>query len=298
MARFAQLGLYPEALGTVAILLALLALVPGLPFLPFVAGACALGTAAWMGARHLAQAETREDEAGAEPQVPAEKPLGDMLDLDDIHIQFAPDLVAMVLDPAPGIDARIGNMRSHVASVFGLILPEIRLTDDAALPAGTYVIRIQGVEQARDQLRPQKVLVLLGQGAEGYAPPGEAVEEPVYGAPARWVSAETAEDAALGGMTVVHPTEVLAAHLLEVIKRNFSRLLSMKSLRRLLDEMTNLSDEDRAAVLQIGMEALRFNPMLPLMGVRQAVRRSEYSFRRTAAPGTARVKWLINRCGF
>ncbi|MEO1152259.1 MAG: flagellar biosynthesis protein FlhA [Pseudomonadota bacterium] len=246
-ALFAQLGRYPEALGTVAILLALLALVPGLPFLPFVAGACALGTAAWMGARHLAQAEAREDEAGAELQMPAEKPLGDMLDLDDIHIQFAPDLVAMVLDPATGIDARIGNMRSHVASVFGLILPEIRLTDDAALPAGTYVIRIQGVEQARDQLRPQKVLVLLGQGAEADAPPGEAVEEPVYGAPARWVSAETAEDAALGGMTVVNPTEVLATHLLEVIKRNFSRLLSMKSLRRLLDEMTNLSDEDRAA---------------------------------------------------
>ncbi|MEL6642548.1 MAG: flagellar biosynthesis protein FlhA [Pseudomonadota bacterium] len=247
LAMFSQLGGYPEALGTVAVLLALLALVPGLPFLPFVAGAGALGAAGWLVARNRSQARAEPQAEDAPDTPPKDKPLGDMLDLDDIHVQFAPDLVAMVLDPATGMDARIGNMRSHVAGMFGLILPEIRLTDDATLPPGTYVIRIQGVEQARDQLRPQKVLALLGQAGADSAPPGEDVDEPVYGAPARWVAAEAADDAAVGGLTVVNPTEVLATHLLEVIKRNFSRLLGMKSLRRLLDEMTNLSDADRAA---------------------------------------------------
>ena len=38
----------------------------------------------------------------------------------------------------------------------------------------------------------------------------------------------------------------MATHLLEVIKTNLSRLLTMKALRRLLDEFTNLSDEVRA----------------------------------------------------
>lgn len=46
-------------------------------------------------------------------------------------------------------------------------------------------------------------------------------------------------------MTVVGATEVLATHLLEVIKRNFARLLSLKSVRRLLDEAVNLSDPAR-----------------------------------------------------
>lgn len=46
---FAQLGRYPGALGTVAVLMALFALVPGMPFLPFILGAGVLaGTALWV----------------------------------------------------------------------------------------------------------------------------------------------------------------------------------------------------------------------------------------------------------
>ena len=160
-------------------------------------------------------------------------------------MEFAPDLVNMVLDPGTGLDARIENMRLHVAESFGLILPEIRLTDDPSLPPGSYVIRIQGVEQARAVLRPDRVLALT-QGNSAGLPPGEEVKEPVYGAPARWIDEVAQEGAALSGLTLVTPTEVLATHLLETIKRNFSRLLTMKSLRRVLEEMVNLSDERRA----------------------------------------------------
>ncbi len=47
-------------------------------------------------------------------------------------------------------------------------------------------------------------------------------------------------------LTVVTPTEVLATHLLEVMKANLARLLTLKGLRRLLEEFTNLSDAGRA----------------------------------------------------
>jgi flagellar biosynthesis protein FlhA len=87
--------------------------------------------------------------------------MGDILDLDDIHVEFAPDLVNMALDPATGLDARISNMRRHVASAFGLVLPEVRLTDNPALPPGKYRIRIHGVDHAEDLLRPEQVLALM-----------------------------------------------------------------------------------------------------------------------------------------
>ena len=45
---------------------------------------------------------------------------------------------------------------------------------------------------------------------------------------------------------MVTPTEVLATHLLEVIKANMARLLTLRGLRRLLDEFTNLSDPQRS----------------------------------------------------
>ncbi|UWR03103.1 flagellar biosynthesis protein FlhA [Ruegeria conchae] len=243
-AIFSQLGRHPAALGTVAVLMALFALVPGLPFLPFILGAGVLGYAAYSGIRK------RSEEAETEPQVvdaetPVSQAIGDILDLDDVHLEFAPDLVSMVLNPGTGLDARIANMRTYVASSFGLILPEIRLTDRADLPTGTYVIKVQGVEQARGVLNSELVLALVQEGHD-FLPDGTDVTEPVYGAPARWILPKDQEAAALNGATIVTPPEILATHLLEIIKQNFSRLLTLKSLRRLLSEMTRLSDPTRA----------------------------------------------------
>lgn len=239
---FAQLGRYPGALGTVGGLMALFALVPGMPFIPFMSGAALLGWAAWHTTRKAAllAIEPRLEVEAARP-----KPLGDVLDFDEIHIEFAPNLVGMALDPATGLDIRIANMRTHVAAAYGLILPEMRLTDEAALPPGTYRIRLQGVETVRDRLVPDRVLVLLADGVT--APDGQDVREPVYSAPARWIRPDYQEDAALVGLTVVSPAEVLATHLLEVIRGNLARLLSMRGLRRLLDEFTNVSDGARSS---------------------------------------------------
>jgi flagellar biosynthesis protein FlhA len=245
LALVTQLGRHPSALVTVAGLMALFALVPGLPFLPFMIGAVGLGAWAFLaGRRPSAEPDAARPEAAA-ARPSATPSIGDVLDLDDIHVEFAPDMVPMVLDPATGLDARIDNMRRHVAASFGVILPEMRLTDDPGLPPGTYVIRIQGVEQGRDRLRPDRVLALAAPGTLRDLP-GEDVKEPVYGAAARWVDRSSSEAAALQGTTVVSPVEVLATHLLEVIKRNFPRLLGLKALRRLLDELTSLSDPRRA----------------------------------------------------
>ncbi|MCC5968428.1 MAG: flagellar biosynthesis protein FlhA [Pararhodobacter sp.] len=243
LALFTQLGRYPPALMTVGLLMALFALVPGMPFIPFVLGAAGLITGAWFAQRG---ARAREQAPPAD-EVPDLKPmsLGDVLDLDDIHVKFAPDLVPMVLDPGEGLDARVTNMRNHVMRNFGLILPEIRLTDDVALAAGEYAILIQGVEQGRDRLFAEKRLALLA-GHPDDLPDGTDVREPVYAAPARWIAPDDEERAALLGLTVVSPTEVLATHLLEVLKANFGRLLSLRGLRRLLDELCNLSDPKRA----------------------------------------------------
>src|SRR5690606_10075768 len=122
-----------------------------------------------------------------------------------IHVEFSSSLVAMVLDPATGLDARIVNMRNHVAAVYGLILPEIRLTDDALLEPGEYRIRIHGVEQARDRLVPDHALALVA-GAEDRVPDGRDVREPVYVAPARWLPAIAQEYAAIAGVPVVCAT--------------------------------------------------------------------------------------------
>lgn len=238
-----QLGRHPAALGTVAALMVVFAVFPGLPFVPFMAAAVLLGGCAWWQMRRLGK-EGPTEQIG-EDAPPRPQPIGDILDLDDIHVEFAPDLVPMVLDPGTGLDARIASIRNHVATTFGIILPEIRLTDEGSLPPGHYRIRIQGVEVVQGQLHPDRALLLLPEEA-AHVPAGEDVKEPVYGAPARWIAAGLQEEAVLSGLTTVSPAEVLATHLLEVLKTNLSRLLTLRGLRRLLEEFTNLSDPARS----------------------------------------------------
>ncbi|WP_371156233.1 flagellar biosynthesis protein FlhA [Jannaschia sp. 2305UL9-9] len=239
-AIIAQVGQHPAALATVAFIMTVFAFVPGLPFLPFIAGALLLGGAAFWRMRALQP----EDASGSDaPLPPPEREIGDILDLDDIRVEFALDLVDLALDPSNGLERRISGLRNHIAERFGIILPEIRMTDDAGLPSGTYVIRIQGVVMARDKLERGHVLVLTGSDGAN-ALPGNIVKEPVYGAPARWVPSAHADT--MSGHTIVTPTEVLATHLLEVIKSNFPRLLGLKGLQRLLDAFAKVSSPEKS----------------------------------------------------
>ena len=250
-----QLTAHPEALATVAGLLALFALVPGLPLVPFLMGAGVLGGAAFYAFKRKAAEAAEKARSTSVEKVKAapQKTLGDMLDLDEIHLEFANNLVSTVMDEATGLDTRILNMRNHIAAQFGVIIPEIRLTDSALLPDNTYIIRIQGVETARSEVQVGRVLVLLTEGTglpmEGSGLPmeGSDVSEPVYGAPARWIDPNDQEEAALRGLSVVTPTEVVATHLLEVLKQNFGRLFNRRTLRKLLDEFVAVSDSGRAA---------------------------------------------------
>ena len=76
-----------HALATVGVLLGLFALVPGLPFVPFLLGSLALGGAAFWVHRKVrvnAVATTEAQEDSADDA--AAKSLGDMLDLDDVHV--------------------------------------------------------------------------------------------------------------------------------------------------------------------------------------------------------------------
>lgn len=245
LALVAQIGKHPAALGTVGFLMLLFALVPGLPLIPFLLGAAALGTASLFAMKRRKSEYERELAPVSKIEEQPSRSIGDVLDLDDLSVEFAPDLVEMILDPGTGLDARIGNIRNYVAGQFGLILPEIRLTDNPSFPSGQYRILVQGVVQAEAKLYPSRVLVLRSDGDDDLLPDGYDSREPVYGAEARWVQESARHDLALGGMTVVNPGEVLATHLLEVVKQNFSRLFTLKSMRKLLDEMVNLSDGAR-----------------------------------------------------
>ena len=223
-----------------------LSFVPGMPRLLFLALAGVMGFVAWRVHRRPPEVPMPVISAAAEEaaQRPAAR-IGDVLDTDDISVEIGTDLIVTALDQARGLGTRINNLRIHIARSFGLILPDVRITDTDELPPQDYVIRIHGVIRGRGTLRPNDVLA-LGPDSVLDAIGGLPVREPVYASPARWISRDMQDEAATDGATVVTPMEVLSTHLMEVVKANLPVLLTQSAMQRQLDELKTLSDPTRA----------------------------------------------------
>ncbi|MFD1883730.1 flagellar biosynthesis protein FlhA [Paracoccus pacificus] len=258
----------------------ILSLVPGMPKLLFLSIAATLGFLAWRTRRRAAQPEPAEQTSPAE-RGPAPAPrIGDMLDMDEIAVEIGPDLVMAALDEGRGLGARILNLRSHFARSYGLILPEVRITDAAGLSGADYQIKLHGVIRGRGTLRAFGALA-LGDDAGVSGLVGERVKEPVYGSPAVWIGVEDQDHAAIMGATVVTPMEVLSTHLMEVVKSNLSALMTMSAMQKLIAELKNLSDTARAEANQRYFDAMIPDKVAPelLLAVLRALLDERISIR-------------------
>ena len=245
-----------RAPAVVAATMVLMAVIPGMPSLLFLLLAAGLGFAAWRVRNRKAPAPSEVDTLpAAEPAIP--RRIGDELDMDDICVEIGDDLVMDALDPGRGLAARIGNLRTHIARNFGVILPEVRITDDTNCAANEYLIRVHGVVRGRGVLQSGRLMALGGEDILAELP-GPLIREPVFSTQAKWIEQNAQEDAAMAGATVVTPMEVLSTHLMEVAKASLSELLTLTALQRLIAELKEMSDPARGKAYQS-----YFDNMLP-----------------------------------
>ena len=259
----------------------LISLIPGMPSLVFLSLAAGLAAIAWrFRGRDPAATAPVATAADQPPPAPAQARIGDVLDTEEISVEIGPGLIVSALDQGRGLGQRITNLRLHVARSYGLILPDVRITDGTAFDDGEYVIRLQGVMRGRGRLHPQLVLA-LGPDTVLQDLPGEDVREPVYGSPAKWITPDRQEDAAVAGATVVIPMEVLSTHLMEVVKSNLPALLTLSSMQRMIRELCNVSDEHRAQLNQRFFDSMVPDKVTPemLLSVLRAMLEERLSIR-------------------
>lgn len=238
-----------QAPAVVSLGMAIVALVPGMPVIIFLAlSSIFAGISYFIYKCSQAVSEGEVAPVGKKEDTVSTR-IGDLLDIDDIGIEISSTLVSIALDESKGLGSRINNLRNHVARSFGIVLPDVRITDGKEFTAGEYVIRLQGVVRGRGILRTHSVLALGSQEIlDGLA--GDAVCEPVYGTSGKWISVHQQDRAAVAGATVVTAMEVLSTHLLEVVRTDLSTLLTMSGLQRLIQELRLVSDERRAQLNQ------------------------------------------------
>ena len=190
---FAQFRRQRPAMRAAGGVVLLMAIVPGLPKIPFVLmGATLLFVSSRLpDEQQLAFENLPALPAGANaveappPQSPQQLAVDARVEPLELNIAF--DLIPLV-DNSSGGDLldRVGALRRKIASELGFVMPSIRTRDAADLPAGTYVIKVHGVEVGRGIAPTGRVLVI---GDSFDTLPGDDVKEPVFGLAARWVPA-------------------------------------------------------------------------------------------------------------
>ena len=235
-----QVGRHPTAMWISSGFLATLGLMPGLPFLPFLLlAAGGAGLAYGMGEQQKAEVAHRDAEfhRAEEEPLPPDDPVQDLIQTDPVELQLGYGLIGLV-DQEQGGDLleRIRLLRKQAAQELGVLIPPIRIRDDARLDTSEYVVRVRGTEVTRWQLVPRHLLAL---DTGGVIEPVQGIEthDPSFGMPARWIAQRERADAEASGYVVVEPPTVVATHLMETLKNSGADLLGRQDVREMLDRL-------------------------------------------------------------
>lgn len=245
-----QLSGYPRAMSVAAALLMILALIPGLPFLPFAVLASVMAFGAWAIPRRI-EAENRvlreqEEKKVVQTKEADKDSVKNVLRTTEIELALGKQVSTRLLGAHQELAFRVGKMRKKFASQYGFVVPEIKVTDDIAIPDKSYQIRVHGTTIASNQLRVGEVLVVTGSGRKPSVP-GDEIREPAFGMPAVSVMETFVEELKREGFHPIDNVSVVLTHLSEVIRNNLPQLLSYKDVKILIDrldpEYKKLADE-------------------------------------------------------
>jgi len=231
-----QLLAKPIALAVAAGFLGVLTLTP-LPTVPLLSLAGGSAMMAFLLRRSQAAAAVQKvtDQRSKERARPEK--IESHLTVDPLELQVGFGLVRLI-DRARGGDMldRIASIRKQIAIELGLVVPAVRIRDNAELKPNQYRLLLRGEEIARDELYPDQFLA-IDSGVAGQPLHGIDVREPAFGLKAWWITPEQRETAERLNYTVVEPTGVLATHLTELIKRHAAELLTRSGTQNLLDNL-------------------------------------------------------------
>jgi len=232
----AQLLAKPVALAMAAGFLTILTLTP-LPTVPLVTMAIGCGLLAFFIRRtHVSQAARKVAEQRSRERSKPER-IESHLTVDALELQIGLGLVRVV-DKQRGGDLldRITSLRKQIAIELGLVVPPVRIRDNATLEPNQYAVLLRGQEVARGELHVDQMLA-IDSGLATEPLNGLETKEPAFGLKAWWIPGDERDRAERLNYTVVGPTGVLATHLTEIIKRHAADLLTRAETNKLLDHL-------------------------------------------------------------
>ncbi|MDD4735439.1 MAG: flagellar biosynthesis protein FlhA [Kiritimatiellae bacterium] len=254
-----QMIMKPRQLMITGGILGGIALVPALPALPFIflgsviggvgfvtrhripdggtaAQAAGGGRAALKGKGPAGGAEEAGQE-GARPALPPGSDYSSVMAVSPMDLEIGFGLIPLVDRQQGGrLIERISNVRMQIAEELGIVLPPVNVRDNVDLRNTEYLIKIRGLEVARDIVHPGSLMAIDPSGElkmEGFRP----AKEPAFGFTAYWIPENKREQAESRGFTVVDCASVVTTHLASVVKRHAADILTRQDVSNMIDQV-------------------------------------------------------------
>ncbi len=211
---------------------------PTIPLLITAATLAVLGYSIRQSTINAAPGAAGDPAQAAAAAAAAEPPaIESLLKVDTLELEVGYSLVPLV-DKARGGDLldKISAIRRQLAVEIGLVMPPVRIRDNVHVASTEYRVKVRGNPVSTGTLRPGGLLAMDSGIAAGPIE-GESTREPAFGLAAWWIDPKLRDRAETLNYTVVAPTEVLATHLTEIVRRHADELLTRDEVNNLLEQL-------------------------------------------------------------
>ena len=179
--------------------------------------------------------------AAAKQPVPRVARPEDQLTVEPIELELGLRLICLANSESGGdLMERVQQLRHRMARELGILLPKVKIRDNLRLREDAYQIKLRGVSVASGHVQPGGLLALgTDPGRKDIG--GKEAIDPVSGRAGKWIPISLGEQARESGYTVAEPSQVLMAHLTEVVRTHADELLTRQKVHQLLDNLRQTS---------------------------------------------------------
>ena len=241
----------------VSAVLFIFGLVPGMPNKLFLVAGLLSGLLAWRLSKNDSEIkeDTETDKDTAEDD-PGKIDIDDVSDNAAISLDLGYGLISLVDSDLsadlPGNEgkkigdgpliSKITGIRKQVSKELGFVLPHVRVKDDLALDANTYVIKIGHTIVAQDKIFTDRKLAMPSDETT-IKIQGIEAKDPSFGMTAYWIEKHLVSKAESNGYMVIDPEAVIGTHLNQVLIKYAGELISQDDVQVLLDNLTKTNPQ-------------------------------------------------------
>ncbi|MGV8120472.1 MAG: FHIPEP family type III secretion protein [Candidatus Xenobiia bacterium LiM19] len=157
--------------------------------------------------------------------------------INPIAIEVGADLRPL-MDPEKGFRLKeiCSSVRRHIAITLGIVIPEVKLSENPQLKPNTCIVKIREIETAAAELMPGHILA-LGSEDKLNKLEGMRTTDPIHGLSGIWISPEQSSTAEHLGCKIFDIESIIAMQLTEVVLACAADLLGGMEVLELIENL-------------------------------------------------------------